>query len=384
MMAIYEKMTDLTINSSKPIIFYTSLITPECRSVRMLATHLNIPLREIKLQCYVDTRTEQFRKINPCHTLPVIDDDGFILWESRAIMQYLCNQYAPDSPLYPSDPQERANVDRLLNFDLKTLNHSIMALHYEFLFPSEYSSSRGEKLIAVTDGLTLLEIFLINKNYVACNHLTIADISILASVTLLEIAVEFDLSTYPNIWQWINRLRSELSYYDSLTKVAHDEMRALIQSVRDAHEEWSSPVHKCAFTPNGKDESKCIEEQQKQYNRLFDNHSERKDVARIMAAVCPTFRENSDNPDFEKQYSDNSIINPTSIERATSAHYKMDDHQISCNQKDNKNNKSDNRKNQKFRDDDSRKTNPMMKKIRLTIEPNTGQSFHLESMAGIQ
>lgn len=64
MMAIYEKMTDLTINSSKPIIFYTSLITPECRSVRMLATHLNIPLREIKLQCYVDTRTEQFRKVN--------------------------------------------------------------------------------------------------------------------------------------------------------------------------------------------------------------------------------------------------------------------------------------------------------------------------------
>ena len=58
----------------------------------------------------------------------MIDDDGYILWESRAIMQYLCNQYAPDSDLYPSDPQKRATVDRLLNFDLKTLSHAVLAV----------------------------------------------------------------------------------------------------------------------------------------------------------------------------------------------------------------------------------------------------------------
>lgn len=47
-------------------------------------------------------------------------------------MQYLCNKYAPASDLYPSDPQKRATVDRLLNFDLKTLSHAVMAVHYEF------------------------------------------------------------------------------------------------------------------------------------------------------------------------------------------------------------------------------------------------------------
>lgn len=47
-------------------------------------------------------------------------------------MQYLCNKYAPDSLLYPDDPQKRATVDRLLNFDLKTLCKAVISAHFEF------------------------------------------------------------------------------------------------------------------------------------------------------------------------------------------------------------------------------------------------------------
>ncbi|XP_054160479.1 glutathione S-transferase 1-like [Oppia nitens] len=230
------------------IDFYTSRISPYCRAVKMLATHLNIPLNEIYIRPYIDTQTDEYKKINPCHTVPALNDNGFVLWESRAIMQYLCNKYAPDSPLYPKDPQMRATVDRLLNFDLKTLSHAVISAHFEFTLPNEYSASRSDKFLELTDSLTFLEIFLINKDYVAGDTLTIADISLLANVTLLEIAVEFDLSSFSNIWGWFNRLRRELPYYDRLTKIAHDEYRELIKNIRDAHEEWSA-AHFCAFCP---------------------------------------------------------------------------------------------------------------------------------------
>ena len=60
----------------------------------------------------------KFLQINPIHSIPTIVDDGFALWESRAILRYLCNKYAPDSTLYPKEPQKRAIVDRWLDFDM--------------------------------------------------------------------------------------------------------------------------------------------------------------------------------------------------------------------------------------------------------------------------
>lgn len=223
-------------------------------------------------------------------------------------------------------------------------------------------------MIAVTDALTLLEIFLINRNYVACDHLTIADLSILASVTLLEIAVEFDLTSYPNIWNWYNRLRNELPYYDPLTKVAHDELRALIRNIRDAHEEWSSPVHQCAFVPNGS-HADCIEEQRRQYQRLFLNANEQKDAARIMAAVSPVFR---------KSYGQSKTTQAGSIFNGSNS--------SSIGEQITSENELKRLTRKTFPTEASGPASGQsgsLKRIRLTIEPNTGQQClqlaHLDS-----
>ena len=65
-----------------------------------------------------DHTTEEFLKINPNALFPVLDDEGFILWESHAIVKYLVEKYDPSgkSGLYPSDLKARANINKWLDW----------------------------------------------------------------------------------------------------------------------------------------------------------------------------------------------------------------------------------------------------------------------------
>lgn len=72
---------------------------------------------------------EDFIKINPQHTVPTLDDNGFILTESRAIGIYLAEKYFPDGhSLYPKDVQQRALINARLQFDCGTLYPRIRAI----------------------------------------------------------------------------------------------------------------------------------------------------------------------------------------------------------------------------------------------------------------
>lgn len=51
--------------------------------------------------------TPEYRAMNPNGRVPVIEDDGFVLWESNAIVRYLLAKHAPASSWYPADPQAR-------------------------------------------------------------------------------------------------------------------------------------------------------------------------------------------------------------------------------------------------------------------------------------
>lgn len=55
--------TATTTTTANSITFYTSMVGPACRAVQLLLTHLGIPVREVNKSCYIETRTEEFRKV---------------------------------------------------------------------------------------------------------------------------------------------------------------------------------------------------------------------------------------------------------------------------------------------------------------------------------
>ena len=56
-----------------------------------------------------------YKKMNPNSRVPTIDDDGFVLWESNAIVRYLAAKHGAGS-LSPNDPKQRANSDRWMDW----------------------------------------------------------------------------------------------------------------------------------------------------------------------------------------------------------------------------------------------------------------------------
>jgi glutathione S-transferase len=211
------------------IDLYLMRLSPPCRAVQMVAKQLNIDLNLKQLNLRNGEHlTPEFLKINPAHTVPTIVDDGFALWESRAIIQYLCNKYAPDSDLYPKDPKERAQVDRMLNFDMSSfaiIREAIIYKLFRGIEPTE------EKVQAVKNNLKLLDTLIGDNKYVAGTHLTIADLSFLASSSIFTVT-DYDLSDYPNVKEWLERLETELPYFDEINGKLKEEFKAMVENMR--------------------------------------------------------------------------------------------------------------------------------------------------------
>ncbi|KOB77419.1 Glutathione S-transferase [Operophtera brumata] len=166
---------------TQPIKLYYLPPSPPCRAVMMTAKVLGLELELIVTNIMNgEHMTPEYLK----HTIPTMDDSGFILWESRAIMAYLVNAYGRDDSLYPKNPRQRAIVDQRLSFDLGTLFSRYFNLYIPILFRGEeYNEEAAEKL---NEALAWLDTSLDGRAFVAGDNLTIADITIIVTLTNID------------------------------------------------------------------------------------------------------------------------------------------------------------------------------------------------------
>ncbi|KAF5278594.1 hypothetical protein FQA39_LY00636 [Lamprigera yunnana] len=202
---------DMDIKNMPIDLYYLPASAP-CRAVLLTAKAVGVDLN-LKMMDLMkgDHLTSEFLKINPQHTIPTMVDNGFVLWESRAIMTYLVSKYGKDDSLYPKDPQKRAVVDQRLYFDLGTLYGRFGDYYYPVLFAG--GSFVPEKFNKLQEAVGFLDKLLEGNEYTTGSTLTVADFSLVATVSSLD-AMDFDLSTFKNVERWYEEVKQTAPGYE--------------------------------------------------------------------------------------------------------------------------------------------------------------------------
>ncbi|XP_076237180.1 glutathione S-transferase 1-1-like [Calliopsis andreniformis] len=194
----------------KPVL-YSLDESPPCHHIYLVAQAIGLELELRKVNLFEhENLKEEFLKINPRHTIPTLDDDGFILSDSHAISIYLLDKYAEDDSLYPKDPQKRALVNQFLFFDADNLFTPLKAVIKPLIF-DEMTSIPEPQIKAMQAGCEMLNTYLEGKTWLVGDSYTIADISCVTTVSVTFSIV--NLNDYPNVKTWMQRCEAELPGY---------------------------------------------------------------------------------------------------------------------------------------------------------------------------
>jgi len=176
--------------------------------VRLLLTLLGIPFarREYDID-RGETRQPDFLAKNPNGRVPLLEfDDGRTLAESNAILLYL----AEGTPYLPTDRFERALVHQWLFFEQYSHEPNIATLRYWIthrLLDDERRAMVAMKRRWGYAALDVMEGHLASRRYFVTERYTVADIALYA-YTHVAREGEFDLSRFPAIGRWLERVAS--------------------------------------------------------------------------------------------------------------------------------------------------------------------------------
>merc|ERR1711981_1065355 len=200
--------------------FYTMPISAPCRAVEMTAALVDQPLNTKFLNLMTnDHKTPEFIAINPQHCVPTIVDGDVKLWESRSIMRYIVSKKAgADSDLYPlNDLPVRARIDQLLDYDHGTLYARFGKWFYPICFhgakPDSDESKKHKE--AIHETLELMNEHFVQGKFLTGDKLTIADISIAASLTMYRVA-KIELEKYENISNFVKNVEAAVPKWEEI------------------------------------------------------------------------------------------------------------------------------------------------------------------------
>jgi glutathione S-transferase len=181
------------------------------RRVLALVKHLGIEAQCIELDLMGGgLKTPAYTALNPNRKVPTLVDGDTVLWESSAIMAYLCIKQGSD--MWPAhEPAEQAEVLRWLSWNDQHWASAVAPFYFEHVVKATFHIGEPDEaeIAAVIPELkrfaSVLDQHLEGRDFVACSRLTIADFQ-LASMACEWRHSRMPLGDYPNVVRWLDGL----------------------------------------------------------------------------------------------------------------------------------------------------------------------------------
>jgi len=198
------------------IKIYHFPMSTNSRKVRIVLLEKGLEFERVNVDLSKgEQKNPDYLKIHPFGQVPALDDDGFVLYDSTIINEYLEDEY-PLPPLLPDDSEGSARARLMEDFRDNQFNPHFVEIIHEVRKPEQ---ERDVKLIQhsklmITACFGRIEGELEGREYLA-GTFSLADIAYMPNISLLE---RFDIpvdAKYKNMRDWIERLKARPSFAES-------------------------------------------------------------------------------------------------------------------------------------------------------------------------
>ncbi|AWM93641.1 glutathione S-transferase [Pseudomonas sp. 31-12] len=158
--------------------------------------------------------TPQYRAMNPNGRVPVIEDDGFVLWESNAIVRYLMASHADGTAWYPVDLKARAAADKWMDWTTSSFAGPFRTVFWGVLRTPEDKQDWPAINAAIKecdDLLATADQALAAKPYLSGDQIGMGDIP-LGSFIYAWFEMPIERAPHPHLEAWYARLKQRPAY----------------------------------------------------------------------------------------------------------------------------------------------------------------------------
>ncbi|MDC0738080.1 glutathione S-transferase [Cognatishimia sp. SS12] len=193
-----------------PIKLYRAAKSGHSHRVELMLSLLELPYDIIEMDMANGAHKQpEFLKMSPFGLVPAINDDGFTLADSNAILIYLVQTYAKGGPWLPEAPKEAAEVQRWLTVAADNIYSGPCAARLVKVFgaPLDHAAavSKAHALFKIVDA------HLAGRDWLATDHITIADVAVYSYVAHAPEG-GVDLAPYDNIRAWLTRVEAQPNF----------------------------------------------------------------------------------------------------------------------------------------------------------------------------